>query len=323
MFETAYRLMSPTGAELSIRAEAALGEPRAVLILCHGMSEHSLRYRRFAAEMARRDLTVYALDHRGHGLTRGPNHLLGRFAESGGVEAVLDDVAALRRHAIERHPDLPVILFGHSMGGLIALNAVERHPDLFDAVAVWNSNFNGGLAGRGGQALLAVERWLKGSDVPSAWIPPLTFGSWARAVDNPRTPSDWLSRDPTEVDAYRADPLCGFDVTVSLWIDVFRLIYAGAAPERLKRLRAGLPVHLVGGGKDPATRGGKDVLWLAERMRRAGLARVTTQIYPGARHETLNDLDRDRAIADLSRWIDSVLEPDHAGSDWQRRAAGA
>ncbi|OLP61363.1 lysophospholipase [Xaviernesmea oryzae] len=312
MFETAYRLASPTGADLSVRAQAAEGDARGVLIVCHGLSEHSLRYRRLAEAMGARGMAVYALDHRGHGLTRGPNHLLGRFAEKGGMDAALDDVAALRAHAAERHPGLPVILFGHSMGGLIALNAVERYPDLFDAVTIWNSNFNAGLAGRGGQLLLAIERWLKGSDVPSAWVPPLTFGAWARAIDNPRTPSDWLSRDPAEVDAYLADPLCGFDPTVSLWMDVFRMIYQAAEPERLKRLRASLPILLVGGGKDPATDGGKAISWLADRMRKAGLNHVYVRLYPEARHETLNDLDRDRATQDLAQWIDTVLDQDQA-----------
>ncbi|TCP90435.1 alpha-beta hydrolase superfamily lysophospholipase [Rhizobium sp. PP-CC-2G-626] len=302
------RLASPSGADLALYHMAASSGTRGVLLINHGLAEHARRYKSFAAAMAARGFAVYTHDHRGHGATRSAAHLQGRFAPDDGIGAVLVDVAAVRNHAVSRHPGLPVILFGHSMGGLIALNAAVIEPGLYDGLAVWNANFNPGLAGRFGQGLLAIERMLKGSDVPSPLVDRLSFGTWARTIPARRTDLDWLSHDPAEVDRYIADPLCGFDVTVSLWIDLFRMSYAGAQPDRLRRLPPGMPINLVGGGEDPATEKGKAMRWLQARMKTAGLREVTATIYPGARHETLNDTIREQAIDDFSAWCLRVVE---------------
>lgn len=299
------RLASSSGADLALYHLPASTPARGVLLINHGLAEHARRYEAFGRAMASRGFEVYAHDHRGHGGTRSPGQLQGRFAPERGIGAVLADVAAVRNHAASRHPGLPLILFGHSMGGLIALNAAEAQPSLYDGLAVWNANFDPGLAGRFGLGVLAVERMLKGSDVPSPLLSRLSFGTWARGIPARRTDFDWLSHDPAAVDAYIADPLCGFDVTVSLWIELLRMSYAGA--KGLRRLRSNMPIHLVGGDADPATENGRAVLWLKGRMEAAGLRDVTTTIYPGARHETLNDTVRQRAIDDFSVWCLRVV----------------
>lgn len=308
MFATVETLQSPSGAALAWRHWPAGGLHKGVLIVCHGLAEHSARYARFAEVMAAHGFNVYAHDHRGHGATRAADAPLGRYAQSDGPAKVIDDITAMRTLAASRHPGLPIILFGHSMGGLIALNAAETDPGLYDALAVWNSNFNPGLAGRAAQAVLAIEKMLKGSDVPSTLLSKLTFGTWAKSIPNRKTDYDWLSHDPVEVAKYIDDPLCGFDTSVSMWIDLFRLTFAGAEPDRLSRLPQTLPIHLVGGGEDPATNGGREISWLAGRMQEAGLKHVTTVVYPTMRHETLNEIERDGAIQDFAAWCLSVVE---------------
>jgi len=308
MFQEVKALQSPTGATLAWRSQAAAGPERGILHICHGLAEHSARYARFAHVMSLQGFHVYAHDHRGHGVTQSADAPFGRYALSGGPEKVVDDVRAVTETARAAHPGLPVILFGHSMGGLIALNAAETHPELYAGLAVWNSNFNPGLAGRAAQLILKAERMLKGSDVPSTILPPLTFSTWAKAIPNHKTPADWLSRDDKEVAAYIADPLCGFDASVSLWIDLFKLTYAGASSKRLRRLPGTLPIHLVGGGQDPATNGARETRWLSERMKRHGLSNVTTQIYPEMRHETLNETGRDVPMQDFANWSIGILD---------------
>ncbi|WP_156379660.1 alpha/beta hydrolase [Rhizobium sp. Leaf383] len=301
------RLASPSGADLAVYHLPATTPTRGVLLVNHGVAEHGRRYIDFARSMAAQGFAVYVHDHRGHGATRSPAELQGRFAPDGGVDAVLTDVAAVRNEAASEHPGLPIILFGHSMGGLVALNAAERDPELYDGLAIWNSNFHPGLLGRLGQRVLAIERMLKGSDVPSPLIARFTFGEWARSVAHRRTDFDWLSRNPAEVDAYIADPLCGFDITVSLWVEMLRMCFAGGELDRLRRLPPQMPVNLVGGGEDPVTKKGKATVWLQARMKKAGLQRVTTMIYPGARHDTLKDTVRERAIQAFSVWCLGVI----------------
>lgn len=310
MFSDWRTVESPSGARLGLRGQPATGVARGVLLISHGLAEHGGRYAAFAARMAAEGFHVYAHDHRGHGRTQAPDAPPGRFARRDGVARVVEDLRAVRDRAAGRHPGLPVVLFGHSMGALMALAFAEAHPAAIDALALWNGNHVPGLAGRAAQAILAVERMLKGSDVPSGLLARLTFEAWARAVGDARTGFDWLSHDAAEVDAYVADPLCGFAPTVSLWIDLFAATFSGASAEGLARLPKRLPVHLVGGAEDPATDGGRAIRRFAERLRKSGLEDVTAIVYRGMRHETLKEIPSlgAPAIDAFAGWCRRVTE---------------
>lgn len=319
MFSQVSTLQSPSGASLALRHEATRGVPRGILLISHGLAEHSARYAAFAARLAAEGFHVYAHDHRGHGFTSAPDAPRGQFAPKGGIGRVIADMRAVRDHAAARHPGLPVVLFGHSMGGLMALAFAEAYPGDIDALAVWNSNLEPGLAGRVAQAVLAAERMLKGSDVPSGVLPRLTFGAWGRSIANRRTDFDWLSHDPAEVDAYIADPHCGFDVNVAMWIDIFAVTFANASSQGLARLPRRLPIHLVGGAEDPATDFGRAVHAFAGRLKKSRLEDVTTTVYRGMRHETLKESRplRDPAVDAFAGWCRRVADawaraPEHA-----------
>ncbi|AMS41692.1 alpha/beta fold hydrolase [Aminobacter aminovorans] len=306
-FDTTTTLASPTGAKLNLYVRHADTPARAVVQINHGLAEHGARYARFADFLAARGCHVYAHDHRGHGATTAPDAPKGRFAGKNGFDIVVADIAAIHDHIAGKHPGLPVVVFGHSMGGLIALNFVLRHSERVAAAAIWNANFSAGILGRLAQAILAFERFRLGSDVPSRMLPKLTFGDWARKIPNRRTEFDWLSRDVSEVDAYVADPLCGWDASVSMWIDVFDLVFAGADDGNFAGVRRDLPFNLVGGQRDPATDGGKAVEALAGRLRRMGFSNLVSKVYPETRHESLNEINREPIMADFAGWLDRTL----------------
>lgn len=306
-FTSNYSVASPTGAKLNIYSLKAEAPPRGVIQINHGMAEHGARYARFAEAMTREGFHVYAHDHRGHGHTKAPDAPRGHFGTDPAADKVLADIDAVHDHIAEAHPGLPVILFGHSMGGLIALNYLFARSDRIAAAAIWNANFFAGIAGRAAQAILAWERFRLGSDVPSRILPKLTFQTWAHQVPDRRTDFDWLSRDEAEVAKYVADPLCGFDVSVGAWRSVFGFIFAGAGDENFKAIRRDLPVLLVGGERDPATNGGKAVENLAARMKRMGFSNLQSTIYRETRHESLNEVNRDMITADFAEWAKAVL----------------
>lgn len=306
-FEQEIALESPSGATVNMRHQPAEGNRRGVFLLSHGLAEHSLRYARLAHYLSVRGYEVYGLDHRGHGKTKAPDAPLGRFSQRDGETKLLADLAAVREQAKAAHPGLPLILFGHSMGGMIAARAAESEPLAYAGLCIWNSHLNPGIAGRAGVAVLKAERFFKGSDVPSRFGPAFTFETWAKSVRNARTDFDWLSHDEAEVAKYVADPLCGFDCSVSLWIDLLGMALAGGLRDNLARLPKTLPINLVGGGQDPATDQASAMSWLAMRLKSLGINNVHLTIYPEMRHETLNEIGREQAMAMLADWADGVV----------------
>ncbi|WP_102958905.1 alpha/beta fold hydrolase [Mangrovicella endophytica] len=315
MFDHRSTLDSPTGAALALYHAAAHGTPRGVVLIHHGLAEHAGRYEVFAGLLAARGFHVYAHDHRGHGSTVAPDAPLRRFARRDGAAKVLADARAVQLHAEAQHPNLPVVVFGHSMGGLVALNHALRHGPRLAGLAVWNANFDIGAQERLARVALRVERALKGSDVASRIVQSATFEAWGRSIPGRRTMADWLSHDPAAVDAYIADPLCGFAPTVSMMEDVVALIFAGGSDAGLAKLPVGLPVHCLGGTADPATRYGAAVERLAGRLRHQGLRDVTLELAAGARHETLNEIEAFRrpALAGLFAWLDRIVPPPASG----------
>ena len=309
MFAESGRLRRPDSACLAWHHAPARGIAHGILLICHGLAEHSRRYATFAVRMSASGLHVYAHDQRGHGETIGPDATSGRFATRGGAQAVVDDVLAMRDMALSRYPRLPVLLFGHAMGGLVAMNAAQSEPGAFAGAAVWSTNFRPGMDAKAARAILKLEKMLKGSDVPSDMLPRLTFQTWGQAVPGAQTPFDWLSRNADAVAAYIGDPLCGFDASVSLWLDILTLMDRGLEQIASTRLRRDFPFHLAAGGDDPATRQGSDTVWLANHLKKQGYSNISCHIHSGMRHEIWNETGSGNALSEFADWCGHVCEP--------------
>lgn len=281
---------------------------KGIVHINHGLAEHAGRYEIFAEALNKAGFHVYAHDHRGHGHTHTRHNQLGHFDSEDATSTVLADIADLHHQIKEDHPDLPLLLFGHSMGGLIAMNYALKYPSQLVGVAIWNSNFSGGILGRLGQLLLAWEKMRRGSDTPSHILPKLTFDAWGKAIKGHRTAFDWLSHKPEAVDAYIQDPLCGWNASIGMWQTIFDWVFAGSNPQALATLPKNLPFMLVGGGEDPATDHGKATKAQAARLKKAELKAVECIIYDTARHETLNDLIAEQATKDFILWANNAID---------------
>ena len=305
-FDESRTLASPTGAALHLLVRRTDAPARGVVHVCHGLAEHAARYARFADALAAAGFHTYAHDHRGHGRTTAPDAPRGRFAASGGVAKVLDDIDAVHGLIATEHPDLPLIIFGHSMGGIVTLNSVLRRSDHLAGAAIWNANFSPGLMGRLGQAILAWEKFRLGSDVPSRILPRLTFEDWGRKIPDSRTPADWLSRDPAEVDKYVADPLCGWDASVSMWQDIFQMVFAGADDRNFAPVRLDAAVSSGGRRRRSLDRRRQSGGGTGGAHAPDGFFGVISRVWPQTRHEGLNEVNRDEITADFIDWANGV-----------------
>ena len=270
-----FTVVDPDGETSVAYRWSPLRPPIAAVHIMHGFAEHAQRYDRVAGRLTEADYVVYADDHRGHGLTGARLGTLGDLGPRG-MEGVVDAVHAVTEHIQRERPDLRVFALGHSWGSFILSRYIQLHGD--------------DLAG----ALFTGTTL----DVPGAD----RLAGFNDRFEPARTPYDWLTRDEAEVDAYLADPFCGFErvpLQPPRETDPNDLTPTGDETT----IPRALPVFVFNGADDPigGAEGGRA---LAEHFRALGLTDVTFRAYSGARHELFNELCRDEVTADVIAWLD-------------------
>ncbi|GAA1397598.1 alpha/beta hydrolase [Luteococcus peritonei] len=283
MDETTFTITTADGQDLQVYRWAPSGTPRAVVQVQHGLGEHGGRYRRFAEALTEAGYLVCAPD----------SHASGRSAGNGygvwgpdGWKGWVDDIAVLARRIHQDEPGLPLALFGHSLGSFGTQQFLLDHGDLVDAVVLSGTTEPAGMA----QAL--------GGDEPA------DLTSFNEQFEQ-RTGFEWLSRDADEVDRYVVDEACGWQPEPFVGIET---LAQAADPERLAAIPTDLPVLIISGDQDPVA--GPSALGpqvVGERYRQVGLTDVTVTLYPEARHELLNETNRDEVTADVLAFLDRTV----------------
>ncbi|HAN78070.1 MAG TPA: alpha/beta hydrolase [Bacteroidales bacterium] len=307
MNEHSFFIDTVDGKKLFVYEFLPLEKPKAIVQITHGMAEQAYRYKNFAAFLCSQGFAVYAPDLRGHGKTAGASENLGFFAENSGVNAVLNDMYLVLKFAKNKHGNLPYFKFGHSMGSFFSRRFVALyHAELTGAI------FSGtaadpGLLGSAGKLIANIEGALRGKKAYSKLLNALTFGSFSKALKNPRTELDWLSRDPEIVDEYIADPYCGFVCTASFYADMLELMLSLKNIEHIGFLPAQFPIYFFAGQQDPVGNFGKGVTKVAETYKATGLTDVSCKLYPEARHEMLNELNKEEVYADVLNFLNKYI----------------
>jgi alpha-beta hydrolase superfamily lysophospholipase len=261
------------------------GNPRAAVQIAHGLAEHAARYDRFATALNEAGFLAFATDHRGHGRTGRDR--LGDFGPAG-FDGLIADVAEYGS-AIARDHGMPVFLLGHSMGSFAAQSVVLDHADEYAGVVL-----------SGSTALDVLAAGMAESEGPAG------LEAFNAGFEH-RTGFEWLSRDEAEVDTYVADPWCGFETPPETIPMLFGQAGRLADPHELAKVRSDLPILIASGSDDPLAGGGELVQLLGQRYRDAGISDVTVLVYPGGRHEILNETNRDEVTADIVAWLTAHL----------------
>jgi len=301
-----FQLRRDDGVELFVhRFEPDARPLRAVVQLVHGMGEHGARYERLARALADDGIALFAADQRGHGRTAASPAELGHFADRDGWNKVVEDQRALGVRIGELHGGVPRALVGHSMGSFIALECLTRFGDAYRAAVLSGSSGSAGPRAWLFRGLASVERLRLGPRGHSAVLQRAVFGQFNVPFEPAATPFDWLSRDAAEVAKYVADPLCGFVLTAGSLADLAVGLLELYRSEHLARIPRGLPVLLIAGARDPV--GGE--VGNARLFRELdGRAALDLRLYPDARHELLNETNRDEVMAELRSWLRGALE---------------
>ena len=282
------------------------GEIKGILQIVHGIAEFVERYDDFANYLNSQGYLVVAEDHMGHGQSINGDGIQGYF--HGGWFTAIEDSMQLMTDTMAEYPDLPYILFGHSMGSFMARTILCKYPDSGIAGAI--------ICGTGWQPTFAMPALIRvveavckktGETNPDEKLQGMVFGSYNKKVEHPRTDYDWLTRDAKTVDEYIAHPLCGFTASCGLLREMMKGIYYIQKKENLANMRKDLPVRFIAGGDDPVGSYGKGVHQAAEAFRKAGMRDVSVRIYPLGRHEILNEINKEDVFADVARWIEKTI----------------
>lgn len=302
------RLPSPAGDTVLHGYEwLPASAPDAVVVISHGMAEHAARYARFAAALNTAGFAAYGFDHRGYGHTGQKNGSLGHMGDTDSWNRAVGDLAAVCQLAKERHPGKPLLLFSHSMGSFMGQQFLYEHGDLLAGAVLCGSTGKPPAIAALGRLVTRLERLRLGRRGVSNLVQSLSFDAFNKRFQPQRTDFDWLSRDPAEVDKYIADPFCGFPISVQSWIDLLDGLQAIARPENQARIPKTLPVFVIAGKHDPVSAGGAALKQLLQAYAAAGLTRVESRFYDEARHELLNETNRDAVTADVIGFFQRCL----------------
>jgi len=303
-----FQFVSKDGLQIHCYHWPTTAEPKAIVQIAHGMAEHGARYARFAAVLNKSGYAVYANDHRGHGKSVPEGRAPGHMADEDGWNKAVEDIFFLNQEITARHPGVPVILFGHSMGSFMVQQYMAEHGDTVVGVALSATNGPPGALGKIGQAVTRLEKLRLGAEGHSPVMSGMTFKAFNKAFKPNRTESDWLSRDEAEVDKYVADPLCGFECSVATWIRMLDALTRVASDAALSTVNKDMPIHVMSGAADPVGENTKGVKRLLDAYDAARFTNVSHKFYEDARHEILNEINRDEVTADFIRWADSIIQ---------------
>lgn len=298
-------LEAPDGRNIPLHIwKPETGEPRCVIQVLHGLSEHAGRYARLGQAACKKGIAVVAHDHRGHGRhAKRPGH----FADADGWAKVLQDVSRVQSFIRENHPSTPIVLLGHSMGSFIAQASVMHSSGRLTGLILSGSSFGSRMKIRLARLIARLEIWRRGTGAPSELMNTLNFQAFNKAFEPNRTDFDWLSRDEEEVDRYIADPLCGAIASGGLWRDFAGGLLGIMSVATLKRIPVDLPILITGGARDPVG-GKKGMTRLAKAYESSGHQNVALKIYPDARHEILNETNREAVMRDVLNWVEAQIK---------------
>ncbi|QQY79305.1 alpha-beta hydrolase superfamily lysophospholipase [Keratinibaculum paraultunense] len=310
MIEKTFTFKASDGEEIfayNWRPENENNNVKGIVQIAHGMAEAAHRYKRFAEKLVKEGYIVYANDHRGHGKTAPSLDEIGYIGPDGYNRMVQDMKEFTDLIRDRENKDLPLFLFGHSMGSFLAQRYISHYGDNIQGVILSGTSGDQGFVLNIGIRIAKREVAKKGPKARSPRLNNLSFGSYNKKFEPSRTEFDWLTRDEKEVDKYIKDPYCGGIFTTSFYYDFFKGLKENFEKSNLENIPKNLPIYIFAGDKDPVGNMGKGVLKLVKTYQRLGIKDLEYNLYKDGRHEMLNEINRDEVMEDVINWLDKHI----------------
>lgn len=291
--------------DIHVIAWRPAGMPRAIVQICHGMQEYIERYEAFALWLTKRGIMVVGHDHLGHGRSVRSDSDYGFFHEYDGNECLLADIDTVRRVMQRRFPDVPYFVLGHSMGSGLTRQYMARYGRKLSGVIL-----SGAVAKQSvpliwaGKLICRIDGVLFGQHHRSRFIQKMAMGGYNKRFEPSETGADWISSDTAVVNKYARDPMCAFGFTTNGFYTLIDGTQRAQSRNLLNRIPEGLPVLLVAGEDDPVGGFGGGVRRLYRNYKKRGMRDVCIRIYPGMRHEILNEREKKLVYRDIWKWVE-------------------
>lgn len=275
-----------------------INNPKAVVLIIHGMEEHQERYEKFADFLNQQGFSVVSSDLRGHGINAP---YLGFFKEKDGYKALISDQIKIRKFIARKYPNTPVYLFAHSMGTIISRVLLQTHSLYFEKVILSGyPNFQAGAYF--GLVCSIIIQTFKGAKYKSKFLQNLTVGAFNRAIQQPKTDVDWICHNEETVKAYIEDPFCGIGFTCSAFGDLYHLVIKMHHSKDYSQVNKKMPILLLSGNDDPCVGKDKGANDSYRVLSEAGFEQISKITYNNMRHEILNETDSQKVCSDIAEF---------------------
>ena len=282
-------------------------KPICVVQILHGMAEHIERYDDFARFLAQQGILVVGNDHLGHGKTVSENDgVYGYFCEQDPATVAVRDVHRLKKIIQEEYLGVPYILIGHSMGSLMVRDYLTRYGTGIDGAIILSTAENSNVMLSLGKLLAGMNGIIHKQTHPSGFLNTLVFGNCLKRIPEKRTTIDWFTSDTDVVDKYLEDKQCGFTFTINGFKTIFELSKRCNDNTALSKIPKKLPVLIAAGTEDPVGNYGVASQKVYDTYLNLDMTKVQLKMYKGARHELLNETNRESIYKDLLNWILAV-----------------
>lgn len=284
------------------------GDAKAVLQIVHGMAEHIDRYDDFAGFMTDNGFIVVGMDNLGHGLTASTKEELGYFAKKNAKEYLVNNAHILKKQIEGENPELPYFFMGHSMGSYITRKYISTYGAGIDGCIIVGTGFESKLSTIPGLAIISIVEKLNGERYRSTFLDNAMFGAYSKRISNPSTSFDWICTDETVVKEYIDNPLDGVIFTVNGFKTLVSLVDEVCSRDTFSKTPVDLPMLLISGSEDPVGNYGKGVKKSFDCFKSAGIKDVKMKLYPGMRHEIINETGKMEVYKDILNWLDTHIE---------------
>lgn len=282
-------------------------QPKGIVHLVHGMSEHAARYNEFALYLNQHGYLVFASDLRGHGKTAGSLEKVGLFAMQDGWNKVVNDVINLTKELDKKYSKLPIYLLGHSMGSFIARSVSFHRPVEIDGYIFSATAGHPGLLGKVGLQVSKLNLKAMGKKNRTKMMTKLAFGDFNKKYSPKRTEKDWLTKDNDIVDEYIADPYCMQIFTSQFYNDLLSGVLAVNETINIREMETDKPILLFAGDMDPVGDYGRGPKEVYEKFKKAEVKDLTLKMYETGRHEMLNETNREEVYEMVLRWLNNRI----------------